>query len=206
VTPLLLRRADSPYNKIRHTGRRIRQVERRASYTLETPQALLPSPGRKIRVARNKETRQWMLVIGPDVSRATLKARESAARESDAVRGLQRGHDDLLEHAAALEAEAKAVRENARTVQTQVTDEVRKIVGPVHPFTETYTFKCDDQTDAEFLSLNMSLPGMFSQVRGPSGGGGGWTKIGSADWLEGLFPGWNTDEAAPPAAVSEAAE
>ena len=58
-----------------------------------------------------------------------------------------------MEHAAALEAEAKAVRETARAVDRQIADEVRETIGPANPFTETYEFQADEATDAELVAL-----------------------------------------------------
>ncbi len=195
----------------------------RASYTLETPQALLPPPTgrRKLRVARNPSERQWILAIGPDVSRAALMQREQAAREAASVQQLQQQHDELLDQVAALEAEAKSLRSEADSVRSEITDEVRKLIGPVIPFTETSTFKCDEMTDKELAALSQEqlierLRAATFEPDGPievidrgfwgdtklmglatpqttlgPGCGSGWTKIGSPEWLNELFPNLN---------------
>src|SRR5262249_51540003 len=108
----------------------IERLQKRESYSLETPRAMLPAPtaGRKIRVARNPAQRQWMLAIGPGISRADLQEKEQAARKTVAVHRLQRQHDDLLARADALEAEAKALREQANAVEREITAEVKAAV------------------------------------------------------------------------------
>jgi hypothetical protein len=194
--------------------RHAKMLDQRASFTMETPPGMLPSKKatRKIRTARHVEDQQWMLAIGPDISRADLMEREAAARATAPVQQLQQTHDDLLTRAAALEAEAKAVREQARDVDKQITATVMNITGPVHPFTETYTFQSDKATDRELVALpqdelvarlmatrekaieygiwgDMRLLGHIDPCRGGVGGGG-WTKIGSPEWLDGLFPNW----------------
>jgi hypothetical protein len=75
------------------------KLRQRASYTLETPQALLPPVvgERKMRVAQHKEKRQYMLVIGPEISRAEMIERQNAAKESPRVKELQQERDDLIE-------------------------------------------------------------------------------------------------------------
>jgi hypothetical protein len=173
----------------------------------------LPSnTGRKIRVARNAEKRQWLLAIGPDISRAGLIEKEATARAAAPVQQLQQTHDDLLTRAAALEAEAKAVREQARTVDQKITETVIDRIGPANPFTETFTFQSNKATDRELAALpqdqlverllattegaidhgfwgGMTLLARINACR--VGGGSGWTKIGSPDWLGELFPDWN---------------
>jgi hypothetical protein len=103
---------------VRNTVRHVEIRQKRASYSLETPAAMLPSSptaGRKIRVARNADKHQWMLAIGPNVSREKLLKDMEAAEETAAVRQLAR--------AAALEAEAKALREKGK--DTRVTSGTR---------------------------------------------------------------------------------
>jgi hypothetical protein len=81
---------------LRNAVREVELVEKRESYSLETPQAMLPSPpGRKIRVARNQ----------------------------------------------------------ANSVANAITAEIKKTIGSVSPFTETYEFQCDEATDAELAAL-----------------------------------------------------
>jgi hypothetical protein len=202
--------------------RQFELMQKRAAYSLETPRVILPTPtGRKIRVARNPTKRQWMLAIGPDVSRAALKEKEEAARGTATVRRLQQEHDELLTRAAAFEAEAKRLRKQARTVSREITAEVMAAVGPVAPFTETYTFQCDEATDAELAALpqpgarERQLVDRLLAARGAVGNGlaeidrgywgdltlmgsqpihggpGAWTRMGSPEWLAELFPDWN---------------
>jgi len=176
---------------------------------------MLPSPaGRTIRVARNPAEKQWMLVIGPSVSRATVKEKEELARESAAVQQLQQKRDDLLARAAELEAEAKNLRKGADTVGSEIAGEIRKAIGPDSPFTETYDFQCNAATDKKLAKLSQKqLVDRLLEARGKAsaalkciergywgdmtllaslpisgGGGGGWTKVGSPDWLQELFP------------------
>jgi len=212
--------ADSVEPEWQHAIRQIRREEAHRG-CLDTPKAFLPSPaGRKIRVARTPGKRQWMLAIGPNVSRAALKEKESAARETAEVQELQREHEELSEHAAALEAEAKRVREQAEAVQREIRSEINQIIGPVAPYTETYDFQCDEITDAEIANLSdddrvdrllmaigstgdglseiqrgywgdVTLMGIGNQITPGPHGGTGWTRLGSPEWLQELFPDWN---------------
>jgi hypothetical protein len=134
--------------------RKVRAEDLRARRSLETPESMLPSPtGRKIRVARNPAKREWMLAIGPDISRAELKEKEKAARETAAVRQLQLEKDDSLARAAAAEAEAKVFREAANATDRAIAAEIKKTIGSVQPLTETYKFRCDEATDAELAAM-----------------------------------------------------
>jgi hypothetical protein len=208
----------------RNAVRRVRYEDKRSHYSLETPQSMLPSPaGRKIRVARNAAKRQWMLAVGPNISSAKLMKKEQAARETSVVQELQLEHTELLERAAALEAEAKALREDAQSVQTAIRGEIKQAVGPMLPLTETYDFQADEQTDAELALLpqeelvdrllaargsvsngleegdrgywgDMDLTGWWvEQINAAPGGGSGrgWSRVGSPEWLEEVFPGWD---------------
>jgi hypothetical protein len=201
---------------------RIEDAQARNAGMLDTPRSMLPPPrGRKIRIARNPALRQWMLAIGPDITRAALKEKEQAAGESETVRELEQERSELLDRAAALEAEAKALRADAVGVGDLITAEVKNAIGPVAPFTETYDFQCDEQTDAELAALPQhelvdvllaakgtvgdrleeivrgywgDMSQMSSQRISPGPGGPrskGWTKIGSPEWLDQLFPNWN---------------
>jgi hypothetical protein len=209
----------NPTPEIRH----LKHQAERAKFTLETPQALLPSAtGRKMRVARNSAKRQWMLAIGPDVSRATMKERERLARQDERVQQLQQEHDDLKHSAASLEQEAEELRKHALSIETQINHQVSQIIGPAHPFTETYNFQINDEAiDAEIAALSDnervarlleargSAGGPISEIkRGywgdltlissqsfPPGPGGGWTGLGSPEWLDELFPSWNEPDA-----------
>jgi len=221
VADLTLRGALSWVKEIKHAER----LARRASYTLETPRAMLPTPaGRRMRIARHREDRQWMLAIGPNISRGALLERQEAARKTAAVQQLELERKDLLDRAAELEAEAKAVRERAEAVRRSIDEEVRAIIGPAEPFTETYTFKASEKVDSELAALGQeelaierllaalqrSVPGLTEiergfwgdmhlmgslspqmTGRGRSVGPGGWTKVGSPEWLDELFPNWN---------------
>jgi len=241
-----------PTKQLRH----MRLVERRAAVgdMLETPPALLPTPqGRKMRVARNAKKRQWLLAVGPDISRAELKEREKAARNMPAVQKLQQQQDDLKQQADELEAQAKALRKEADAVREEIGDSIRQFVGPAHPYTDTFDFQADEATDVELVALkneqlvierllaarNGSDSGLLGIERGYWGdmtvmcqhrpddnfvchrapgeepGKSGWTKMGSPEWLNELFPGWNetaTSTVAPathceaPLPVAETAE
>jgi hypothetical protein len=193
---------------------------------------MLPTPrGRKFRVARNATNRQWMLAIGPDVAPAALREREQLAHEDERVRSLQAEHDALAEEAAELEADAKALREAAGSFRKAIAVQVKEIVGPVAPMTETFKFQCDDEAvDAEIAALSDServdrllaargaAEGSIREFeRGYWGdmrhigshamppGPGAWTKVGSAEWLDRLFDGWNKekDKGKPAAADPE---
>jgi hypothetical protein len=217
---------DSVSQVFRRTVRAAEHAQERASYTLETPQSLLPLPaGRRMRVARNGSKRQWMLAIGPNISQAKLKEREQAARETAVVQGLERQCNDRVDQADALEAEAKRIRQEAEALRNEITVEIKKAVGPAEPFTVTYKFQADEETDAVLAALSdqertdrlVSARGaidasleetergywgdmtlMGSQPMSPGPGGprsSGWTKCGSPEWLDELFPDWN--EATP---------
>jgi hypothetical protein len=130
---------------------------------IETPRALLPSPGkgRKIRVAQNAAKRQWLIAIGPDISTADLRAKQASAKESEPVKLLQQERDEYLAEAAKLEAQAKKLmseaekmRKESALIDLDIDDEVAEIVGKWHPFTETYDFQCDEQTDKELAALS----------------------------------------------------
>jgi hypothetical protein len=201
--------------------RETHMAELRSEYTLENPPALLPAPDakRKIRVARNPSLRQWMLAIGPSISRVELLQKEQDARGAPSVCDLQREHDDLLARADALEEKARALREDAKTLAMEIDAEIDDIIGPVEPLTETCTFQADKKTDAKLAKLSqadlverllaarstasnglklctgqgdvgywgdMHLRGACQQAcRSPSRGG--WTGMGSPEWLEELF-------------------
>jgi hypothetical protein len=204
--------------------RAIKQAQRqdeRAAYSLETPSGLLPSPnGRKIRVARNAAERRWMLAIGPTISRAELKEKAQAARATAAVQALARQKCELIDKAAALEAESKRLQQEAQALERNITEAIAEGVGPVEPFTATHDFQADEVTDAELAALpqadlvnclllargangedlaetdrgfwgDMTLPWtqLTSAISGP--GRKGWTRMGSPEWLDELFPGWN---------------
>ena len=152
-----LQTVEDPENAetLHHVVRRVRKDNLRARNggSLETPASMLPTNGRKIRVARNPEPRQWLLAIGPDITRAALKEKEQAARATETVTQLEQEHSELLSRAEALEVEAKALREDAGAVGSLIAAAVKKTIGPVAPFTETYDFQCDEQTDAELARL-----------------------------------------------------
>jgi hypothetical protein len=136
----------------------VREVEmkqqKRDSYSLETPRVMLPSPtGRKMRVIRNPTEQRWMLVIGPSVSRATLQEKEEAARESATVQQMQMRQWALQNKALELEDELKDLRQRAKDIEREIEHEIKNIVGPASPFTETYEFRCDEATDAELAAL-----------------------------------------------------
>jgi hypothetical protein len=212
---------------IRDTVRQVKIRQQRESYTIETPAALLPSPtaGRKIRVARNADKRQWMLAIGPNVSRDKLLKDIAAAEETAAVRQLQQDRDALLARAEALEAEAKALRQQAEEIARNIGSEVMQATHGALPFTETYEFQCDKATDAELATLpqhelverllaarGRKTKGLVGIGRGFWGdyglmpyrpqmptNGGGWTRTGSPDWLAELFPDLHDKPDVPPA-------
>jgi Protein of unknown function (DUF3102) len=205
----------------RHAVRRIRIEDRRARYSLETPPSMLPSAkGRKIRVARNAAKRQWLLAIGPNISRAALIEKEQAARETASVSQLEEERNKILQYAAALEAEAKAQREDADVINAQISAEIKGAVGPALPFTETFDFEADSETDAELAALSQrelvdrllaargtvgngleeTKRGWWGDMRFTSyapivpGPGKGWDGFGSPEWLDELFPNWNADD------------
>lgn len=155
VANLTLRDAlNSTQRAIKH----LQLEERRASYTLENPQVMLPAPDakRKISIARNKKERQWMLAIGPSISRAALLQKEQEARGTPTVRNLQEQRDDLLAQAAALEQQIKEMRDEAAQFDSHIDAEINAIIGPVQPLTETCTFQADKKTDAALAKLAMN--------------------------------------------------
>jgi hypothetical protein len=209
---------DKVTRAVRTVVRGIEIQQKREGYSLETPQAMLPSPiGRKIRVMRNRAERQWLVAIGPSVSRAEYLRREKAARESEAIIEMQREQQRLTDRAVALEAEAKNLREQANSVQREIADEIKNAIGPVSPFTETYEFQCNKATDAELAALPQpsehehQIVDRLLAARGTVGEGlaeinrgywgdmnlmgaqeivpgpGSWTRVGSPEWLIELF-------------------
>lgn len=209
---------DTVTRVVRRTIRTIEIKQRRASYSLETPPALLPAPtGRKLRMARHAGDRQWMLVVGPGISRADLLGRIQEAQANETVQELQQERDELLNDAAELEARAKALRDDASFLEQQIKGELKEIVGDVSPFVETYTFQAaDEATDAELAALtDQECADRLVAARGtPNGplaeidrgywgdmsflgyaqippGPGSWTGMGSPDWLQQLFPDWD---------------
>jgi hypothetical protein len=126
-----------------------------AKFTLDTPQALLPlvTGQRKKRVAWHKEKRRYMLAIGPEISRADMIERQKAAREAPSVRELQQEHGDLIAQAEALEAEAKAIRDDAASTKQAIGHDIRTLVGSLKAYSETYDFQCDEVTFAELQKL-----------------------------------------------------
>jgi len=157
-------------------------LRKRAKFTLETPPALLPPVigERKTRVAVNKDKRQLMLVIGPQISRAAMMERQQAARETAAVQNLQQEHDDLIAHAEALEAEAKAIRDGAAASKQTIADDIGKLVGLLIAYTETYDFQCDKQTFAKLLKLNKEQ--MVERLLTASGDEDGLREINRGAW------------------------
>lgn len=114
-----------------------------------------PARGRRIQIASNPPKRQWLIVIGPDITLADMKERERLARGDERVLTLQQEHDELIARAAALEVEAKALRDDARFVHREVGAQVRQIVGPVKPLTESYDFQCENEAiDAEIAAAS----------------------------------------------------
>lgn len=206
---------------LRHALSNVRRADMLSKYTLETPRALLPSPtGRKMRVARNPTKRQWMLAVGPDVSREKLMQREQLAREDESVRALQQEQDELKARADELEAEAKRLRADAEAVGREINAAIKEIVGPVSPFTETFDFQCDETIDAELAALpqEQRVDRLLAARGSPDGelveiergywgdmnlkshqsiepGPGEWTRIGSPEWLDEMFPDWNAEVA-----------
>lgn len=84
-----------------------------------------------------------------------MKERERLARGDERVLTLQQEHDELIARAAALEVEAKALRDDARFVHREVGAQVRQIVGPVKPLTESYDFQCENEAiDAEIAAAS----------------------------------------------------
>jgi hypothetical protein len=201
---------DRGHTETLHRAVRRVRVEDARERSLESRAMLPPPTGRRMRIARNPTQQQWLLAIGPDVTAATMKDREQRAREDERVVRIQEEHDDLVERAAALEAEAKALRDEAQSVNSNINAIVRQIVGPGKPLTETYDFQCDDAAvDAELAALSDEdrfdrllaargvaqgpireinrgywgdLTAVSSQPWQP--GPGDWTKVGSAEWPE----------------------
>jgi hypothetical protein len=211
---------DKVARAVRTAVREVEMKQKRESYSLETPRVMLPSPtGCKMRVIRNPTEQRWMLVIGPSVSRATLKEKEAAARESATVQQLQMRQWALQNKAIELEDELQDLRQRAKDIEREIAREIKKLVGPASPFTETCVFRCDAATDAELAALpqpnerERQLVDRLLAARGATGGGlaevehgywgdmtlmssqqispcpGGWTKIGSPNWLAEF--GWN---------------
>ena len=150
-----------------------------------------------------------------------LKEMERAARATAAVQELARQKSELADRAAELEAESKRLLEEAKAVEKAITAAIAESVGPVEPFTTTHDFQADEATDAELAALpqadlvnclflargvngedlaetdrgfwgDMTLPwGRQTAALPPPGGGKGWTRIGSPEWLAELFPNWN---------------
>jgi hypothetical protein len=214
---------DKVARAVRTAVREVEIQQKRASYSLETPQTMLPSPaaGRKIRVVRNATERRWMLVIGPSVSRAALKEKGEAARESATVQQLQMRQWALQNKILEREDELKDLRQQAKDIEREIAREIKNIIGPASPFTETYDFQCDEATDAELAALPLpndregqlvdrllaargrTAEGLVEVDRGYWGdyafmsyqqfipGPGTWTRTGAPDWLAELFPDLN---------------
>jgi hypothetical protein len=170
---------DRVTHAVRDVVRHVEILQKRASYSLDVPSALLPLPGadRKLLVLRKPSQRRWMLVVGPNISAARLKEKEQTARETMAVRHLQQEHDSFLARAEALEAEAKALRRQAEDIKAQIRDEIKAAVGKVAPFAETFEFECDEATDAELAAqprpneCELELVNRLLAARGSSGNG-----------------------------------
>jgi hypothetical protein len=148
-------------------------------------------------------------------SRPSKCENASPAKTND-VQELSQDHDGLIERAGALEAEAKALRDDARSVNREIVETVRELVAPGNPFTETYDFECEDEAivaELAALSDNERADRLLS-ARGAAHGpiretergywgdmnlasqpdfvpapGGAWTGVGSPEWLDELFPG-----------------
>jgi hypothetical protein len=182
---------------------------------METPRPMLPSPaGRKIRVARNREKRQWLLAIGPDISRGQLIEKEQAARERASVQQLQIRQMALQNKALELEDQLKDVRAHINDISREIECEIKTAVGPALPFTETFNFQADEQVDAELAALpQQDLVNRLLSARGTvsngfreikrgwwgdmrfmpyqpitPGPGTGFDGIGSPEWLAEMFP------------------
>jgi hypothetical protein len=119
----------------------------------------------------------------------------------------------LQNKALELEAELQDLRQRAKDIEREIGREIKTIVGPASPFTETYEFQCDEVTDAELAALpqpnerELQLVDRLLAARGATGGGlaevergywgdmtlmssqpivpgpGAWTRMGSPEWL-----------------------
>jgi hypothetical protein len=125
---------------------------------LDAPSPMLPTPAsdRQIRIARNESKRQWMLAIGPNAAGVALKENLEAAARHPGIVELHQQQDDLVERAAALEAEATHLRGQAKALDRNIRDATREQVerehGPAFPYTETFDFQADEATDAELAA------------------------------------------------------
>jgi len=146
---------DSTARVYRRIIREVEIKQKRESFSLDTPQELLPLPdaGRKIFVIRNPTERRWMLVVGPSVAPGALKEKEQAARESAIVKQLQIRQWILQNKIFELEDELKDLREQVTDIEREVAAEIKAAVGPVSSFSETYEFQCDEATDTELAAL-----------------------------------------------------
>lgn len=132
---------------------------------------------------------------------------------------MQQEHDELLDRAAALEAEAKKLRENADSISKDIQAEIQHKVGSCSPFTETFDFQATEENFAELSNLSdddraeklieaigssdptlkLIQHGYWGDFRLISNQpfrsyGEAWTRSGSPEWLEQIFPGWNEEE------------
>jgi hypothetical protein len=126
---------------------------------LWTPKAMdPPEAGRIMRVARNRDKRQWLLVIGPNAAGSALKDNLDAARHDDEIVAQEQERAKLIERAAELEAEAKALRAEAEDVRKEINEHIRDVVeyrhGPAFPFSESYDFQAaNEEVDVELAEL-----------------------------------------------------
>jgi len=120
--------------------RRQRRVERErdllSSVSLTPPSS--PS-GRTIKVARNAAKRQWLLAIGPNAAGLTLEQDLEEADEDETIVPLNQEHNDIVDEAARLEAEAKALRAEAaelrRAIGLRKAAQVQARRGPAYALT-----------------------------------------------------------------------
>src|SRR5262249_24597388 len=115
-------------NAVRHV--RMEDARARHAQTLES-RAMQPPPGggRKIRVARNKGKMQWLLATGPEITRAAMQKRVDAACQDEVMHRLQEARDDIVVEAEELEAKAKALREDAKAVDSDIRNILSELIG-----------------------------------------------------------------------------
>ena len=132
----------------------------------------MPSPADADHVARNPAKRQWLLAIGPTISRAKPKE-APRPRGRPAVQALERQKGELTDKVAALEAESKRLQLEAQALEKTITDAIAEAVGPVEPFTATHDFQADEATDAELAAcrrqISSTAPGEARGRREPRG-------------------------------------